>query len=255
MDGTADTALTEVLMTGLVGVGLLMASAVGGQVVPGAAPMPLVVEQVQIVPARSGKGREVEVTIFNRGPRTIHAWGIRIEATTAEGRPTTGGLSTDAYDSESTRPDSGPLQPGGRRTVHPGGYWPEGKEPTILSLTVEPKFLIFDDNTAIGDEQEIEHYFQRRARNRRAWPVLEKILAGATAAEGDPLLRLVQVQDELAGLQDGEAKASDAGQWLDRMLSMNLKIRSLDHAAFLERLMTSVQARKAAAERHYQRRW
>jgi len=242
-------------MTVLAVVGLVVASVMGGQAAPSVAPMPLVIEQVQIVPARSGKGRELEVTIFNPGPRTIHAWGITAELTGAEGRTSKGGLSTDAYEYESISPESGPLRPGSRRRVYPGNHWPDGKEPTILSLNVEPKFLIFDDNTAVGDELEIEHYFQRRARNHRAWPVLEKILTKAAAAGGDPLLALVQVRDELAALKDGEAKASDAWRWLDSMLSMNMKIQTLDHAAFLEHLMKSLQMRKAAAERHYQRRW
>ena len=241
-------------MTVLAVVGLVVAS-MGGQSAPSAAPMPLVIEQAHIVPARSGNGRELEVTLFNPGPRTIHAWGITAELTVAQGRTSKGGLSTDAYEYESIRPDSGPLRPGSRRTVHPGNHWPDGKEPTILSLNVEPTFLIFDDNTAVGDEREIDYYFQRRARNHRAWPVLEPILTKASAAGGDPLLALVQVRDELAALKDGEAKASDAWKWLDAMLLRNMKIQTLDHAAFLEHLMKSLQARKAAAERHYQRRY
>lgn len=242
-------------MTVLAVVGLVVASVMGGQAAPGAAPLPLIIEQMQIVPARSGNGREVEVTIFNPGPRTIHAWGITRELTIAEGRTSTGGLSTDAYDNESTTPDSGPLRPGSRRRVYPGNYWPDGREPTILSLNFEPKFLIFDDNTAVGDEQSIGEYFQRRARNHRAWPVLEQILTKAAAAGSDPLLALVQVRDELAALKDAEAKASAAWQWLDGMLLRNMRIQTLDHAVFLEHLMKSLQLRKTAAERHYQRRY
>jgi hypothetical protein len=67
-------------------------------------------------------------------------------------------------------------------------------------------------------------------------------------------MALFEFRERLARITDGEVKLSHAYQQLDRTLAMNLKIRRPDHAPFLRSIVELVKARKAAAERHYQRR-
>jgi hypothetical protein len=130
---------------------------------------------------------------------------------------------------------------------------PDGRR-DVVSASAFATFVIFDDNTAAGDEREIEHYFRQRALNHRAWPVIEQVLEEAMAVTPDPLMALFEFRERLARITDGEVKLSHAYRQLDRNLAMNLKITRPDHAPFLRAVVELVKARKAAAERHHQRR-
>jgi hypothetical protein len=226
---------------------------------PPTAALPLVVERVESLPPEAERTRvaDTAVTLFNAGTGTIHAFGIRTQLTLADGKTIVGGASADRYERPEppTRPSprgdcGGALAPKRRCTMWTG---PDGRRDAV-SASGFATFVIFDDNTAAGDEREIEHYFRQRALNHRAWPVIEQVLAEAMAVTPDPLRALFEFRERLARITDGDVTLSHAYQQLDRHLAMNLKMTRPDHAPFLRSIVALVKTRKAAAERHYQRR-
>ena len=225
-----------------------------------AGPLPLVVERVEILPADTASGQPAGayVTLFNAGSKTIHAFGFRTEVTRADGRIDRGGVATDRYENPdepqgrvSMRGDCGGALPPGRRCTMwttPGGV------AQAVSAAGFATFAIFADNTAVGDEAEIAFYFQQRALNHRAWPVIERIVANAVARGGDPQMALFDIREELGRVKDGEVRASRSFQTFDRMLALNIKLPQLKHAEYLRAMLDDARARRARAEAHHQRK-
>lgn len=220
---------------------------------------PLVVERVEFVPSGTvPDGRwGTEVTLFNAGPRTIHAYGFRTVLTLPDGKLAQGGQSTDAYETRERHSHpgyedecSGPLA--ARRRCRASSTPRAAIDPVSAKAFVS--FMIFEDDTAVGDEREIEFYFRHRALNHRAWPVIEGILNEALAASSDPLMVLFEFRERLARVADGEVKLSRAYQEMDRHLAINMKIPRDDQGPFLRSIVEMVKTRRADAERHHQRR-
>jgi hypothetical protein len=192
------------------------------------------------------------VTVRNTSPRAIHAWGVAILIEFPNERLKRGGASSDSY-MMAERPETHVVPPGETRTVDVQS-WPAGRSADeAAGLSAVPTFAIFDDDTSVGDEGEIDFYFTHRARNQRAWPAIEKVFADAAAAGGDARATLVAAQQGLTTITDGSIRESHAFQWVDRMLSMNMKFVT-DHAALLKTLTDGIRERRDATAQHYRRR-
>jgi len=71
------------------------------------------------------------------------------------------------------------------RTVHNGGGGVQVPADSLFSdATVT--FVIFDDDSALGDEREIAYHFAQRRERQVFWQKMQTILDDATAPEREP---------------------------------------------------------------------
>ena len=219
-------------------------------------PMQLVVERTELSqPDRPEEPpRSLIITLFNPGPRTVHGFFVQSMTTSVAGRTSYGGVGSDTY-AFPVRDDGrgGPILPGARRTVHTGyPYRPgTGEEPVSFGARVEA--VIFEDDTAVGDEKEIQYLFERRALNQRTWPLVEKVIADAMAAGGNPQTVLERIASALEALSDESFQRTDAHA-ASRTLWINLK-HTRDPALLLETFVADVRGKRAATEAHWQRKY
>jgi hypothetical protein len=214
-------------------------------------PLQLLVERTEVAePLRPDEpGRELSVTLLNPGPKTVHGFVVRSMATSADGRTSYGGFGSDTY-AYPVREDGlgGPIITGARRTVRTGPTVPG--EPVSFGARVVA--VIFEDDTAVGDEKELQYLFERRALDQRTWPLVERIIAEAMAAGGEPRTVLEKIVSAGQAILDDSVQMTDARAAL-RNLSNNLK-HTRDPKLLLETFVADVHAKRRATEVHYRRR-
>ena len=126
----------------------------------------------------------------------------------------------------------------------------------MVSANAEPTFVIFDDDTALGDKRTIRQYFTAREENHRAWPVIDRIFADALARNANAHDVLVAAQTAIEAITDDAIKNSGAFRWAQSMLSTNLKFTRPDDTPLLNRMLDEIHARRLAIanEAHHVRR-
>jgi hypothetical protein len=197
--------------------------------------------------------RSLLITLFNPGPRTVHGFFVQSMTTSADGRTSYGGVGSDAYafpGQEEGR--GGPILPGARRIVHTGYPYRPGTEGPV-SFGARVVSVIFEDDTAVGDEKEIQYLFERRALNQRTWPLVGKVIAEAVAAGGEPQTVLERIASALEAISDESFQRTDAHA-VSRVLSLNVK-HTRDPALLLETFVAEVRERRAATEAHWRRKY
>jgi len=219
--------------------------------------LPLVVEATRILPADAARAGipNFEIVVRNIGDRTIVAAGIRTELRFGDDYVHRGGVSSDGGESRDL-PQKKPLiiAPDGRYTFQ-NQSWPGGRRASdMVSAKAEPTFVIFDDDTALGNESDIRHYFKAREDNHRAWPVIDGIFADAVARNPNPHEALVAAQTGIEAITDDVIKGSNAFRWAQSMLSMNLKFSRPDDTPLLNSMLDEIHVRRLANEQHYRRR-
>ena len=217
----------------------------------------LVVEALRTIPADATSGRPpgIAVVVRNVGDRTIVAAGIRTELRFVDDYVDRGGVSSDGVEFR-TLPQSKPLiiEPDGLYTF-PDQAWPSGRsERDVVSVKAEPTFVIFEDDTALGDEGEIRYHFKARENNHHAWPVIDAIFADAVARNPNPRQALVAAEADIAAIADDVVRNSAAFRWAQLMLSTNLKFTRPDDTPLLNSMLDEINVRRLANEQHYQRR-
>ena len=214
-------------------------------------PLQLLVERTELAePLKPGDpGRDLSVTLLNPGPKTVHGFVVQSMATSADGRTSYGGFGSDTY-AFPVREDGlgGPIITGARRTVRTGPYL--RGEPVSFGARVVA--VIFEDDTAVGDEKELQYLFERRALNRRTWPLVETIISEAVAAGGEPRTVLERIASAGQAFPDESFQMTDAHAAL-RGLSINLKL-TRDPTLLLETFVADVRAKRQATDLHYRRR-
>ena len=188
------------------------------------------------------------MTLLNPGPKAVHGFVVQSMATSADGQTSYGGFGSDTY-AYPVREDGlgGPIIAGARRTVRTGPNLPG--EPVSFGARVVA--VVFEDDTAVGDEKDIQQLFERRALNQRTWPLVEAIIADAMAAGGEPRTVLEKITS--AGQAVLGESFTDAHAEL-RTLSINLK-HTRDPALLLKTFVADVRAKRRATDAHYRRRW
>jgi uncharacterized protein (TIGR03435 family) len=220
--------------------------------------LPLVVEASRVEPANSPTGslQQITVSLRNTGNRAIVAWGIRTRVELADGTSHPGGLWTDVNDVRD-------IQPADRRLIPPnGGYtavvpsFPTNRAAKdVVSVAGEVTFVIFDDDTAMGDERMVRSAFERRLQSQRAWTLIEKAFTDAMAVHADPHAALVVAHQAVETIADESIKKSSAYTWTWQMLESSLDPRyPRDFARALETTVAGIRARRAAADAHHQQR-
>ena len=223
---------------------------------PPPSPLQLAVERTEFAdPIRPGEpSRGLNVTLFNPGPKVVHGWSVQTMATFADGQTSYGGGGSDGH-AFPVREDGsgGPIAVGGRRMFRSGYSMRAGTTGMPVSIGARVTAVIFEDDTAVGDEREIQFLFARRAANQRTWPRVENIVAAAMAEGAEPRAVLERIASALAAITDKEFQATDA-RAAGSTLSMNLKITK-DPAALLKQFLADIQQKRAATEAHWQRRY
>lgn len=218
--------------------------------------LPLVVERAEIAPGGpSAHGPDqISVSVHNAGDKTIVAWGVRSQITFADGKTSGGGVSIDEVEYRGLeRRGSRVLPPGGRNTITFGGL-PKGRPVTeVRTVTAEARFVIFDDDSALGEERMLSWYFDRRAENQRAWPMIDKAFTDAMARSVEPRQAILDADRTLEAITDEGIRTTDAYTSIRRFLMVNLR-NARDPAALLKNVVDEVRIRRQAADGHYQRR-
>jgi hypothetical protein len=220
-------------------------------------PLQLVVERTELAePLRPGElSRALTITLFNPGPKAVHGFAIQSMATFADGYTSYGGAQSDAY-AFPVREDGrgGPIVAGARRTLLEGYSYRTGTTDVPVSVGARVVAVIFDDDTARGDEKQIQELFARRALNQRAWPTVQRIVDEAQAAGGAPRAVLERILAELTARSDDTYATPDAFRWTRSTIASNLEFTT-DPARLLETVVSGVEEMRRATETHWQRRY
>jgi hypothetical protein len=214
--------------------------------------IPLTVEDVRILaPTREGLPPDVAITVRNTGTRVIEAWGVAGEVRYANGVTKRIGATTDAYEMtsfpESMRPPAElntRLPPDGRATLKTSTPTVALAAPTDAAAF--PTFVVFDDDTAAGEEAMIEFVFSRRQLAQRVWRVAHQTWTAAVAQGLKPEQTGASI---LAALEA-------AGDEVTQSIPFSIVRRTLSSSSpeRFERLRLQIESRLAAADRHAQRR-
>jgi len=223
---------------------------------PLSSPFQLVVERTELAePSTPGEPpRGLTITLFNPGPKVVPAWAVQTMTTFANGYTSYGGVASDGH-AYRVREDGrgGPIVVGGRRITHTGFSSRAGTADPPVSFGARVIAVIFEDDTALGDEREIQFLFARRSANQRTWPRVEKIVAAAMAEGGDPRAVLERIASALEAITDEDFQSTDARS-AGRTLRLNLK-HTKDPAALLQHTLADMREKRAATEAHWQRRY
>ncbi len=213
--------------------------------------IPLIVERVEIVPARNGLAPDVAVTVRNIGTDIIEAWGVAGEARYENGVTKPFGVSADAYEAMSL-PES--LRPPANRSKR----LPSGGTATITTMVstvppmqatdaaAYPTFAVFENDTAVGDEPLIQHTFSQRRLSQRVWRLASETLKSALKQGVD----LDQAAASTVAVLEG------AGDDVNRSIAFSIIRRTLSSSNpnKLQQLQMEIDGRLAAADRHAERR-
>ena len=129
--------------------------------------LPLVVDEATVLPGAPGEPvtDRVSVTVRNPGTRTIVAWGVRGQVEFADGKTRPIGLSTDGAIVTLNQRGSSVLPPDGRYTITAdAASRPTARREDVRAVTARATFVIFDDDTALGDERSIGFHFAEACR-------------------------------------------------------------------------------------------
>jgi hypothetical protein len=218
------------------------------------ASLPLVITQMWIERADrlpAGEGLE-RVEVLNSGQRTILAWGVRFVVKRSDGtRVQSGGFSVD---SASSLPEDRLLSLAPGQTTHNEGGGALALQETILTDGLVT-FVIFDDDTALGDERELAFMFARRRTRQTFWRKMLAIVDDATSHPTDPSVMLARIGERMEAEPDPQFRE---GTWYNEILA-RMSARRMEPAGttpqrVLDDLRTTVAAQKANADAHAIRR-
>ena len=217
------------------------------------ATMPLVITSTWIetskdLPAGQGCPR---VEVLNTGLRTVLAWGVSFVLKRPDGQPVgASGLGTDAG-SVPAEERTMSVAPG--RTVASGRG---GRVPAdALFSDAIVSFVIFDDNSALGDAREIAWQFAQRRKRQMFWQTMQTILDRAMAHDPDPTAALAQLRDGMEAQSDPKFRQQPYyNELLARMSVSRMELTQTTPAFVLKNIQSTVSAQKANADAHATRR-
>jgi hypothetical protein len=181
------------------------------------------------------------------------AWGVRGQIEFADGKTRPIGLSTDGALATLGQRGSSVLPPDGRYTITAGALPGHRPAKDVRSVTAEASFVIFGDDTALGDERSIGHHFAARAASQRVCLVVEKAFQDALNRSTDPREVLAAADQTLAPIADEAILKSLAYLSVRRVLGTALKYPR-DYSLFLNNTLAEIRLRREAADAHFQRR-
>jgi uncharacterized protein (TIGR03435 family) len=223
--------------------------------------LPILVERAFVTPANRSYGSwdAISVTVHNPGPRTIVAWGVRAEVEFVDGKTRHGGGSIDGVErfGGASSAGSNPILTTDSRYTLTLGIGGNRGVVDIRRVTAEPTFVIFDDDTALGDERHIRSHFERRAHHRRDWQIVQKVFDDALAATAnpqDPQEVFVAVDQALGAMIDTDLVKGLVFQHTQHTVKSALRYYQENLELVLTRTLEDMRARRAGLDAHYQQR-
>lgn len=221
-------------------------------------PLPLIVTRLSIDACapdlvREGAGNP-RVEVQNRGTRTILAWGVKFELTFSDGRVEPGGLSVDGASvpaddrTESVRPRRTTANLTGKNRC--GGLVVPA-DTVISEGTVT--FVIFDDDTALGDEHQIALTFDRRRQAQMFWRKMQEITEQAISQSTDAASVLAIIRERMEADPDPKFRGVGYYQWFLTQMSPRL-MAVTNPQTVLDRFRSMILAQKTNADAHSVRR-
>ena len=217
------------------------------------AAMPLIITNAWIETSKDlppGQGVP-RVEVFNTGQRTVLAWGVNFVLKRPDGqREGASGLGTDAG-SVPAEQRTMSVAPGRAVASGRGGRVPAD----ALFSDMVVSFVIFDDNSALGDEKEIAWQFAQRRDRQMFWQTMQAMLDRATTHDADPTAVLAQLRQGMEAESDPKFRQQPYyNEFLARMSARRIELTQTTPASVLKDIQTTVSAQKANADAHANRR-
>jgi len=217
-------------------------------------PLPLAiihtwVETTDRLPAEMGFA---QVEVLNTGQRTILAWGVKYVLQRTDGHPVpSSGFSTD---SAAGLPEHRTMAVAPGQTVHDAGGRVRVPADALFS-DVAVTFVIFDDDSALGDAREIAWHFARRRERQVFWQKMQTILDEATAHETESIAVLSRIRRAMDAETDPTFREGTYyNEILARMSASRMESAHSTPEGVLENIRATVSAQKANADAHANRR-
>ena len=214
--------------------------------------VPLAITRMSIGPCvldQGDTGQSVPyVEVRNIGQRTIVAWNVTFTLTYPDGRVGPGRVGRDAVSVLDPDDRRGTVAPGATAAVECGFGWVPAT--TRISDGIVTA-VIFDDDTALGDERQIAQMFDRRRTYQMFWQKMQVILEQATAQASDGAAVLSTIRTRMTAETDLQFK-SLADVWIQ--IHLRPRLPPTPPQAVLDRIRSMTPAEKANADAHAVRR-
>ncbi|HEY7497427.1 MAG TPA: hypothetical protein VH740_02885 [Vicinamibacterales bacterium] len=205
-------------------------------------------EPSKAVPAGTGFPR---VEVLNTGQRPILAWGVKWVLKRPDGQHV--GSSGFSVDAAGVPPEDRTMVVAPGQTAHQdrgGAVVPADALFSDVSLT----FVIFDDDTALGDEQAIARHFARRRERQGFWQRMQTILDDATANVAEPSAVLLRIRQRMEAETDPNFREEPYyNEILARMSARRMELTKMTPEKVLTNIQTTVSRQKANADAHVNR--
>lgn len=214
--------------------------------------LPLVIERAWIEPAdpQTGRPAQAYVTVRNAGDRVITAWSFWAEIRFADRATQRSGNTIDTVAAGSGGKRA-VLTPAARYTQRMAFDLPS----TATDVAAIPAVVVFDDDTALGDEELISTVFRFRALRQRFWQALRKILADVTGQVTDSTVALQSIEAHLDAEADPDVRSIAVYTEVRRRISPDVISRlKQSPAQVLQQLAREAATRGAEADAHHHRR-
>jgi len=216
--------------------------------------LPLVVTRAWIEtsdPLRPGQGF-ARVEVLNTGQRAILAWGVKWVLRRPDGQPVgSSGFSTDLG---SVPPENREMSLAPGQTAYERGGGALVARDSVFS-DISLTFVIFDDDTALGDEREIAWQFDRRHERQALWQKIQIILDDATAHATETNAVLARLRQGLEAETDPKIREmAYYKEILARMSARRMEFTHMTPDDVLQNIQQLVAAQKANADAHANRR-
>jgi hypothetical protein len=215
-----------------------------------AASLPLVVTRMSIATCKPDPAAEgfPHVEVRNTGQRAILAWAVKFQLTYPDGRVAPGGVGVDTASSLSEQPP-GAIAPGATAANNCGGL----VVPADTAISAgSVAYVIFDDDTALGDEGEIARVFERRRTRQMFWQRMQAILDEASSATNAAAV-LSRIQERMGADTDLTFTSIGDYQWFRNEMSPRHMALTTPQA-LLDRFRSVIPPQKANADAHAIRR-
>jgi hypothetical protein len=206
-------------------------------------------EPSKALPAGTGFPR---VEVLNTGQRAILAWGVKWVLKRPDGQHV--GSSGFSVDAASVPPEHRTMVVAPGQTAHQDGGGAVVPADALFS-DVSLTFVIFDDDTALGDEEAIARHFARRRERHGFWRKMQTVLDDATANVAEPSAVLARIRQGMEAETDPAFRREPYyNEILARMSTRRMELTRMTPERVLTNIQTTVSTQKANAEAHVNRR-
>jgi hypothetical protein len=190
--------------------------------------------------------------VLNTGQRTILAWGIKWVLKRPDGQ-LAAGTTGFSLDEAGVPPEDRKMVVAPGQTAQNVGVSTVPADSLLSDISVT--FVIFDDDTALGDEREVARHFARRRERQGFWQKMQTILADAAANVTEPSAVLARIRQGMEAESHPTFRQEPYyNEILARMSSRRMELTKMTPEKVLTNIQTTVSRQKANADAHVNRR-